>query len=130
MNQATEAELEEISNEAQSLVNVFWEEVKSKRESNEFSGSLGLRVRRIRNSIQIVWYENKWYGTGNKKRMFSKQIQKGKGYMYSPDKFKKMQQWERDAVGVLEEKFGQLRKRIEVLGRIRRQVSAYKQIKN
>ncbi|ODN41336.1 hypothetical protein BGC07_16325 [Piscirickettsia litoralis] len=104
--------------------------MKSKRESNEFSGSLGLRVRRIRNSIQIVWYENKWYGTGNKKRMFSKQIQKGKGYMYSPDKFKKMQQWERDAVGVLEEKFGQLRKRIEVLGRIRRQVSAYKQIKN
>ncbi|MBU2952174.1 conjugative transfer protein MobI(A/C) [Marinobacter sp. F3R08] len=100
-----------ITQEAQTMVDNYWAQIKERKRSGENEGRLGVRIiDREGYKIQIVWYRKRWVGPKNDKKLFSKAIPKGRNRnKYPMQRFSGFTKWEQELAEMFEEDFARLR---------------------
>ena len=84
-----------------------------------------VRVRWKTNSISIEWNRVIFVGPPGKRRPLSKYVRRGKGYAYRISTFGDAPDWELFSIGRFEGQFGPMRKRIERLVKMLKEIRAY-----
>ena len=100
-----------ITQEAQTMVDNFWAQIKERKRAGENEGRLGVRViDRQGYKIQIVWYRKRWVGPKDDKKLFSKAIPKGRNRnKYPMQRFAGFTKWEQELAEMFEDDFARLR---------------------
>jgi hypothetical protein len=116
--------------EAQQEADMYWNAHKSAREeaSEDEQGRVGTRVARILGvSLVAEWYRNRFVEQvpGQKKRVLSTHIKKGRGHAYSMSHFKKEPVWAQELIQQVETRYAVLRQRATALAKIRRALNEY-----
>lgn len=111
MEQILEEQEALITQEAQTLVDNYWAQIKERKRNRENEGRLGVRIiDRAGYKIQIVWYRKRWVGPKNDKKLFSKAIPKGRNRdRYPMQRFAGFTKWEQELAEMFEEDFAHLR---------------------
>jgi len=111
MEQILEEQEALITQEAQTMVDNFWAQIKERKQAGENEGRLGVRViDRAGYKIQIVWYRKRWVGPKDDKKLFSKAIPKGRNRnKYPMQRFSGFTKWEQELAEMFEEDFARLR---------------------
>jgi hypothetical protein len=126
-------ERETIARDAATLMERFWDrhwEVDERGDPKQ-RGYLGVRVRRRGRGVGIEWYKAvpayRKKGASGPARVWHRYLPRGKGYEYPTSVFRNAQarDWELELAQDLESRFGPLRRRLDVLTRIERQVREY-----
>lgn len=120
--------------ETQQEADMYWNAHKSAREDapeNE-QGRVGTRVRIIGKSLVAEWYRNRFVEQmpGQKKRVLSTHIKKGRGHSYSMTNFKKEPAWAQELIQKVECRYAALRQRATALAKIRRALNEYERLLN
>ncbi|HCE8971354.1 TPA: hypothetical protein NHT79_005024 [Klebsiella pneumoniae] len=115
--------------EAQQEADMYWNAHKSAREeaSEDEQGRVGTRVRILGVSLVAEWYRNRFVEQvpGQKKRVLSTHIKKGRGHAYSMSHFKKEPVWAQELIQQVETRYAVLRQRATALAKIRRALNEY-----
>lgn len=122
--------------DAQKAADAFWDANRSAREDGgpADQGRYGTRVRLINNSLVAEWYLNRFIsngqapGSSTKKRVFSSHIEKGSGARYPRNKFGEATDWEKEIIEAVEDRYELLRRRSQVLSRLRRSLREYERL--
>lgn len=111
MEQILEEQEALITQEAQTMVDNFWAQIKERKRAGENEGRLGVRViDREGYKIQIVWYRKRWVGPKDDKKLFSKAIPKGRNRnKYPMQRFSGFTKWEQELAEMFEDDFARLR---------------------
>jgi len=111
MEQILEEQEALITQEAQTMVDNFWAQIKERKQAGENEGRLGVRViDRAGYKIQIVWYRKRWVGPKDDKKLFSKAIPKGRNRnKYPMQRFSGFTEWEQELAEMFEDDFARLR---------------------
>ncbi|MCV5959036.1 hypothetical protein OFO30_26995, partial [Escherichia coli] len=90
-------------------------------------GRVGTRVRILGVSLVAEWYRNRFVEQvpGQKKRVLSTHIKKGRGHAYSMSHFKKEPVWAQELIQQVETRYAVLRQRATALAKIRRALNEY-----
>ncbi|EFB1672062.1 hypothetical protein FJQ34_06965 [Escherichia coli] len=120
--------------EAQQEADMYWNAHKSAREeasANE-QGRVGTRVRILGVSLVAEWYRNRFVEQvpGQKKRVLSTHIKKGRGHAYSMSHFKKEPAWAQELIQQVEGRYAVLRQRASALAKMRRALNEYERLLN
>lgn len=126
-------EREAIAREAGELAERFWDQHWEVDQSGgkQRRGYLGVRVRRRGQGVGIEWYRSvpafRKKGSSGPPKMFHRYLARGRGYEYPMGVFRaaRARDWELALARDLEPRFGQLRRRLDVLTRMGRQVLEY-----
>ncbi|RIJ70381.1 hypothetical protein D1505_24945 [Escherichia coli] len=120
--------------EAQQEADMYWSAHKSAREeaSEDEQGRVGTRVRILGVSLVAEWYRNRFVEQvpGQKKRVLSTHIKKGRGYAYSMSHFKKEPAWAQELIQEVETRYAALRQRATAIAKIRRALNEYERLLN
>lgn len=120
--------------EAQQEADMYWNAHKSAREeaSEDEQGRVGTRVRILGVSLVAEWYRNRFVeqAPGQKKRVLSTHIKKGRGHSYSMSHFKKEPAWAQELIQQVEGRYTALRQRATALAKIRRALNEYERLLN
>ncbi|ATW34791.1 hypothetical protein BJP43_10360 (plasmid) [Candidatus Williamhamiltonella defendens] len=120
--------------EAQQEADMYWNAHKSAREeaSEVEQGRVGTRVRILGVSLVAEWYRNRFVEQvpGQKKRVLSTHIKKGRGHAYSMTHFKKEPAWAKELIQQVERRYATLRQRATALAKIRRALNEYERLLN
>lgn len=119
--------------DARKASDAFWESNRSARVDGgpDEQGRFGTRVRIINNSLVAEWYINRFVGNGaedTRKRVFSTHIEKGDGFRYPKRKFAKATDWEKKIIESVENRYELLRRRSQVLSKLRRALGEYERL--
>lgn len=122
--------------DARKASDAFWDANRSAREEGVASeqGRYGTRVRLINNSLVAEWYLNRFFdnapgsGAASKKRVFSTHIEKGRGFRYPRNSFGQAKSWEKEIIEVVENRYELLRRRSQVLSKLRRSLREYERL--
>jgi len=127
------SEREAIAREAEELAERFWDRHWEADQSGgaRQRGYLGVRVRRRGQGVGIEWYRSspafRKAGSSGPPKMFHRYLARGRGYEYPMSVFRAARacDWEMELARDLESRFGPLRRRLDVLTRLGRQVLEY-----
>lgn len=123
-----EQELESLEETAQTLVDEFWErywEIRKISPKSEW-GYLGVRLQRRDSGLSIEWYRAQF--RQGQKRPYMIHIPRGKGYAYTSGAFRRARakDWELEKAMELEEQFAVIRRKLKMLGQMRRYYFEYR----
>ena len=115
-----EEELTRLQIEALKIADIIWDEISERRDAGE-KPKLGVRVRRIKSTLQIVWYKNATSKAGVPGKITARQLNKGskKKYRYDNSVFSFCPAWERDNAIMAEDMFATIRERASIVSEIR-----------
>ncbi|MGL4515139.1 MAG: conjugative transfer protein MobI(A/C) [Shewanella sp.] len=119
--------------EAQQESDMYWSVHNAMRAESKQQEQvrIGTRVR-IHGNVSLVaeWYRNRFVNQPNQDRMtvYSTYIPKGKGFSYSLSHFKDEPEWAQVLIARVESRYAKIRKRANVLTKIRRAVNEYQQL--
>ncbi|MGI2124171.1 conjugative transfer protein MobI(A/C) [Shewanella baltica] len=123
-----------IAVEAQQEADMYWSAHRSAREdaSEDEQCRVGTRVRILGVSLVAEWYRNRFVEQvpGQKKRVLSTHIKKGRGHAYSMTHFKKEPIWAQELIQQVESRYASLRQRATALAKIRRALNEYERMLN
>lgn len=118
--------------EAQKEADMYWSAHKIAREeaSEDEQGRVGTRVRIIGVSLVAEWYRNRFVERvpGQKKRVLSTHIKKGRGHAYSMSHFKKEPAWAQELIQQVESRYAMIRQRAAALAKVRRALNEYERL--
>ena len=80
-------------------------------EHKEGRGFFGTRVRRIDNSLSIVWYRNRLVNTKQGVKTYSNHLKKGQGFRYPKSAFRGAKKWEMEIIEAAEDRYALIRER-------------------
>lgn len=80
-------------------------------EHKEGRGFFGTRVRRIDNSLSIVWYRNRLVNTKQGVKTYSNHLKKGQGFRYPKSAFRGAKKWEMEIIEATEDRYALIRER-------------------
>ena len=92
-------------------------------EHKEGRGFFGTRVRRIDNSLSIVWYRNRLVNTKQGVKTYSNHLKKGQGFRYPKSAFRGAKKWEMEIIEAAEDRYALIRERWSYLTVISRELS-------
>jgi hypothetical protein len=127
---ATEAD--RVEAEAQELAETFYRESTQVRETEPPSrhNRYTVRVQRRAAGVSIRWILIQFFGPKNDRKRFDKTVPRGGGAKYPMTSFPQAQSWEQMLIRSLEEWFGPLRSRANMLSKIAVLGSNYQQIED
>jgi hypothetical protein len=126
-----EANVEQLHTEARGLVDDYWRRLKSEQKNQPNAGKarIGVRVRRRETSLSfsIEWFRMAMIREGGRNKPIARYLKKGLGYHYPLARFLQGEPaWEADLVAELETEFADIRKQLDLLGKIRDAVLNYR----
>lgn len=126
-----EAQVEHLHAEAQVLVDDYWLRVKKVQKTQPNSGKarIGVRIRRRETclSFSIEWFRMAMIRENGRMKPIAQYLKKGLGSRYPLERFLKSEpDWETELVEELETEFADMRKQINLLGKIRDAVQNYR----
>ena len=125
-----ENKIELIHSEAKVLVDDYWRRLKKEQKNRPASeqGRIGVRIRRRQESLSfsIEWFRMASIRQNGKTKPIARYVKKGRGYRYPLDRILQGEpEWEASLVEELEEEFVDIRRQVDLLGRIRDAVRNY-----
>lgn len=119
-----ENKIELIHSESKMLVDDYWRRLKKAQNSRPASeqGRIGVRIRRRQAamSFSIEWFRMASIRQNGKPKPIAHYVKKGRGYHYPLDRILQGEpDWEARLVEELEEEFVDIRRQVDLLGRIR-----------
>jgi len=104
--------------------------LKSEQKNHERSeqGRIGVRLRRREKclSFSIEWFRMAWIRQNGQTKTIAQYVRKGAGYHYPLGRLLQGEpEWEAKLVEELENEFADIRKQIDLLGKIRDSVQSY-----
>jgi len=118
---------------AQKAADAYWSVIKEARTTEDKKNQcmVGTRVRFMGASSTLAaeWYRNRFSMTkGGNTRVYSEYIRKGQGHRYSMTAFKGEPYWARQVIEMVENRYAILRKRAEILGKVKRLLIEYEEL--
>ena len=125
-----ESKVDQLYREARVLVDDYWRRLKSEQKNHERSeqGRIGVRLRRREKclSFSIEWFRMAWIRQNGQSKTIAQYVRKGAGYHYPLGRLLQGEpEWEAKLVEELENEFADIRKQIDLLGKIRDSVQSY-----
>jgi len=125
-----EQQIELFHQQARLLVDDYWLRLAQgqKQHSKEERCHIGVRIRRREDcqSFSIEWFKIKKIHKDMQKKVVAIHIRKGRGYRYPLDRMLNSEpEWAADLITKLEVQFAVIRKKIDLLGKIRDGVRGY-----
>jgi len=126
-------ELGKVALIAQKSADAYWSVIKEARvtEDKKNQCMIGTRVRFMGASSTLAaeWYRNRFsMSKGGSSRVYSEYIRKGQGHRYSMTAFKSEPYWARQVIEMVENRYALLRKRAEILGKVKRLLVEYEEL--
>lgn len=126
-----ESKVERLHSEAQLLVDDYWLRWKAEQSKHETSqrGRIGVRVRcrEEKLSFSIEWFQLAMIRENGQRKSIAKYLKKGPGYRYPLVRILQGEpEWEAELVEELETEFADIRKQIDLLGKIRDALQSYR----
>ena len=126
-----EAKVDQLHAETQVLVDDYWRRLKFEQKNHATSAKarIGVRVRRREAclSFSIEWFRMAMIRENGRIKPIAQYLKKGPGYRYPLGRLLKGEpDWEADLVEELETEFADIRKQIDLLGKIRDAVQSYR----
>jgi hypothetical protein len=131
---STLQEIHSLSIQGKCNANLFYQTQLAAREEGgpDEQSYLGTRARVKGGSLCLEWYRNRFRivqtPRGAKKKVFSQYIPKNRADGYTSATFSKEPQWARDVAAEVEGEYQKLRKRGEILGKIKRLLGEYEKL--
>ena len=125
-----ENKIDLIHSEARVLVDDYWRRLKKEQKNRPVSeqARIGVRIRRRQEalSFSIEWFRMASIRQNGKTKPIARYVKKGRGYRYPLDRILQGEpEWEASLVEELEEEFVDIRRQVDLLGRIRDAVRDY-----
>ena len=125
-----ENKIELIHSEARVLVDDYWRRLKKEQKNRPYSeqARIGVRIRRRQEtlSFSIEWFRMASIRQNGKTKPIARYVKKGRGYRYPLDRILQGEpEWEASLVEELEAEFVDIRRQVDLLGRIRDAVRNY-----
>ncbi|MFA5920754.1 MAG: conjugative transfer protein MobI(A/C) [Methylococcaceae bacterium] len=126
-----EAKVDQLHAETRILVDDYWRRLKSEQKNHAPSekARIGVRVRRREASLSfsIEWFRMAMIRENGRIKSIARYLKKGPGYHYPLARLLQGEpEWEADLVEELETEFADIRKQIDLLGKIRDAVQNYR----
>jgi hypothetical protein len=123
-----EAKVDQLYAEAKVLVDDYWRRLKA--EQNQHAGArIGVRIRRRESclSFSIEWFRMAMIRQQGQTKPIAHYLKKGPGYHYPMGRLLQGEpEWEAVLIEELETEFADIRKQIDLLGKIRDAVQGYR----
>jgi len=129
-----EAKVEQLYAEAKLLTDDYWRRWKAEKKKYEPAqhGRIGVRVRRRETtlSFSIEWFRMAMIRQNGQQKSIAQYLKKGVGYRYPLVRMLQGEpEWEAKLVEELETEFADIRKQIDLLGKIRGALITYQKAK-
>ena len=126
-----ETKVEQLHSEANVLVDDYWRRFKNERKKHAVSeqGRIGLRIRRREASLSfsVEWFRMTTLRSNGQNKPIAQYLKKGPGYRYPlGNMLRNEPEWERVLVEELETEFEDIRKQMDLLGKIRDALQNYR----
>jgi hypothetical protein len=126
-----EAHVNQLYAEANALADDYWRQFKSERKNHPTSaqGRIGVRIRRREAclSFSIEWFKMSTLRENGQHKPIAQYLKKGPGYRYPLTRILKDEpDWERALVEEMENDFADIRKQMDLLGKIRDALQNYR----
>lgn len=120
--QIIEQERDNLREAATAVADRFWSRHFEQRNVGpiETWGSYGVRVRPRKYGITIEWFQIIFYGPKGSRKVTHNYLRRGRGNRYPLSTFRYAKDWEKEAIQVAEEHFGQMRAKSEWLAKLGR----------
>jgi hypothetical protein len=124
-----ETKVDQLYAEAKVLVDDYWRRLKA--EQNQHAGSekarIGVRIRETCLSFSIEWFRMAMIRQQGQTKSIAHYLKKGPGYHYPMGRLLQGEpEWEAVLIDELETEFADIRKQIDLLGKIRDAVHGYR----
>lgn len=126
-----EHELKILALEGKKYSDGFWAESEQAKLEKLANCYIGTRVRLLKGTVSLEWYRNTTrpaMGEGKPKQVFSKYLPRGASARYPTRYFEREPQWAKNAITFVEDGYEKIRKRVEVLQNIRREMRKYEKL--
>jgi len=125
-----EGKIEQLYQEAKPMVDGYWDRLAEgqKQHAKAERGHIGVRIRRREHclSFSIEWFRIKKVRKDLQDKVIAVYIRKGRGYRYPLERMLKGEpEWEADIIEALETEFAEIRRQMDLLGKIRDKVQDY-----
>ena len=126
-----EAQVDQLHAETRVLVDDYWRRLKAEQKNHAASekARIGVRVRRREASLSfsIEWFRMAMIRENGRIKPIARYLKKGPGYRYPLGRLLQGEpEWEADLVAELETEFADIRKQIDLLGKIRDALQSYR----
>jgi len=126
-----EAQVEQLHAEARVLVDDYWRRLKNEQKQQAASEKtrIGVRIRRREASLSfsIEWFRMAMIRQNGQRKPIAHYLKKGSGYRYPLGRYLKTEpDWAAELVEELETEFADIRKQLDLLGKVRDAVQHYR----